>query len=164
MQVRGEAPWGNPAGKARKRERALARAGKSGEHSVSWEDCQLFIAKLNAASVAQKAKIVFRLPTDEEWNHAYTGGTEANIADEMASSAETGWVGTLGRRDDKDDVGSHPVGQKKPNAFGLYDMAGNISEWTEDAALGKWFEEASSISKPGYKHLKPCHTASVAQQ
>jgi formylglycine-generating enzyme required for sulfatase activity len=85
---------------------------------VSWDDCQEFIKKLNA-----KTNGSYRLPSEAEWEYACRAGTstvysfgnnltknEANVKD---SSAKL-------------------VGSYKPNAFGLYDMHGNVCEWCED--------------------------------
>ncbi len=110
--------------------------------SVSWHDCRKFIEKLNALPEAKASGLMFRLPTDAEWEHACRAGSTGDyskLADgtEITESTlgEVAWYG--GNSEKK----THPVGQKKPNAFGLYDMHGNVCEWCGDLA------EAGSYSE-----------------
>ncbi len=85
---------------------------------VSWYDCQEFIEKLNS-----KGNGVFRLPTEAEWEYACRAGTTDDYAGNLD---EMGWY-------DKNNVGkTQPVGKKKANPWGLYDMHGNVSEWCQD--------------------------------
>lgn len=100
---------------------------------VSWEDCQKFLEKLNARPEVKASGLTFRLPTEKEWEYACRAGSTGdycNLADgtEITRSTlgEVAWYrGNSGNK-------THPVGQKKPNAFGLYDMLGNVQEWCED--------------------------------
>ena len=91
-------------------------------NKVSWYDCQEFIRRLN-----QETGLNFRLPTEAEWEYAARGGKHRN-----------GYRYAGG--DDLDLVAwhdgyVHQVKKKRPNALGLYDMSGNVSEWCED-----WFD------------------------
>jgi serine/threonine-protein kinase len=86
---------------------------------VSWEDCQEFIQKLNA-----KTNGGFRLSTEAEWEYACRAGTTTaySYGDNLTKSDAN-----------IDGGGIKEVGSYKPNAFGLYDMHGNVREWCEDS-------------------------------
>ncbi len=120
--------------------------------NVSWDDCQAFLETLNAQPAAKASGLVFRLPEEAEWQYACRAGATGwycKLADGTEITEET--LGEVAWFDEKFDTGStHPVGQKKPNAFGLYDMNGNVFEWTntadgEDRVIrgGSWFGSVS---------------------
>lgn len=101
---------------------------------VSWEDCQVFITKLNQMTGKQ-----FRLPTEAEWEYAARGGNKSKGYKYSGSNDvnEVAWYWM--------NCGSitHPVGTKKANELGLYDMSGNVREWCNDF-MGNYTEEAQT--------------------
>jgi formylglycine-generating enzyme required for sulfatase activity len=86
--------------------------------TVSKNDAHDFLAQLNARNDGYK----YRLPTEAEWEYAARSGTTGT----PGSLDEIAWYA------DNSGDETHPVGQKKPNAWGLYDMFGNVREWVED--------------------------------
>ncbi len=88
---------------------------------VSWDDVQLFISTLNERSPG----ITYRLPTEAEWEYAARATTTTDYGGNNVLS-EMGWYG--GNSQSR----TWPVAQKVPNAWGLYDMHGNVWEWVQD--------------------------------
>ena len=99
---------------------------------VSWDDCRKFLDRLNAMPEVKASGRPFRLPTWEEWDFANRAGSLGRFSFEPnsfsahvsgASLCDVAWL--KGNSDGR----THPVGQKEPNAFGLYDMEGNVAEF-----------------------------------
>lgn len=94
--------------------------------NVSWPDTQSFLKRLNEAAGAP----VFRLPTSPEWEYGCRAGSRGHVAlqaREATLSKYAWWGKNSGGR-------SHPVATLKPNAWGLYDMLGNVAEWCQNEA------------------------------
>ncbi len=117
--------------------------------NVSWDDCQTFLTKLNALNEIRQSGLSFRLPTAEEWEYACRAGGEGpycRLKDETEITEET--LGLVAWFSDNSDGTTHPVGQKEPNAWGLYDIHGNVGEWTQTADGDKRIERGGSWKFP----------------
>jgi len=98
---------------------------------VRWDDVQAFIRKLNQMTGKR-----YRLPTEAEWEYAARGGKDGPGNDRYGNLDDIAWHGA------NSGGSTHPVGQKQPNAYGLYDMLGNVWEWVQD-----WFGPYTSSAK-----------------
>ena len=96
--------------------------------NVSWEDAVEFCRKLSELSAEKSAGYVYRLPTEAEWEYACRAGTKTrySFGDSDVELGENAWCS------ENSGATTHPVSLKKPNAWGLYDMHGNVFEWCQD--------------------------------
>ena len=105
--------------------------------SVSWDDVQEFIRKLNDKEGTDK----YRLPSEAEWEYSCRAGTttEYCFGDGESMLGEYAWYG------ENSGSKTHPVGQKKPNLWGLYDMHGNVWELVQDG----WYNDYDGAPSDG---------------
>ena len=114
--------------------------------SVSWENVQIFIEKLNA-----KTGQSYRLPSEAEWeyacrsggSHTYCGGDDVNMMS---------WYGSGSTPRGNSEGRTHPVGLMRPNPWGLHDMSGNVYEWTQDC----WHDNYSGAPSNGSSWVSDC--------
>ncbi len=119
-------------------------AGANPVEQISWDESQAFLRRLNAKRGMSDGE--FRLPTEAQWEYACRAGSTTRycFGNDPAELGDYGWW------DKNADGRPHPVGQKKPNAWGLYDMHGNVFEWCAD-----WYGEGYYGQSPSSDPMGP---------
>ncbi len=107
-------------------------------HSITWAEIQEFIQRLNALSSGRD----FRLPTEAEWEYACRAGTVGDFGG-TGVLEEMGWY--------QENAGGrlHPVARKAANAWGLYDMHGNVWEYVQDWHSPTYYSEMPKTDPAG---------------
>jgi formylglycine-generating enzyme required for sulfatase activity len=108
--------------------------------TVSWDDAQAFVARLNQKEGHSR----YRLPSEAEWEYAARAGSTSAyyFGDNESQLGDYAWY------EDNSGQEAHPVGQKRPNAWGLYDMIGNVWEWAQDR-YGSYYANSPSADPIG---------------
>jgi formylglycine-generating enzyme required for sulfatase activity len=109
--------------------------------SVSWNDAQAFIAKLNRMTGRR-----YRLPTEAEWEYAARSGGKN---EKWAGTSDPSQLSNYAWYSENSGQKTHAVGTKKPNGLGLFDMSGNVSEWVQDLYGEVWYEESPKDNPQG---------------
>lgn len=107
---------------------SLSKGDNLPVENVSWDDIQYFLTKLDHR---------FRLPTEAEWEYAGSAGSnkQYSFGNDPMKLRDYAWFNY------NSDGRVHPVGQKRPNQFGLYDMPGNVWEWCSDWYSSDYYRE-----------------------
>ena len=107
--------------------------------SVKWDDAMEFCRKLS-----QKEGLTYTLPTEAQWEYACRAGTKTRFSFGDSDSELENYAWYRGNTQ-----GTHPVGQKKPNAFSLYDMHGNLFEWCSDWYDSDYYKNSPVVDPTG---------------
>jgi sulfatase modifying factor 1 len=116
--------------------------------NVSWDDAQKFIRILN-----QRTGKTYRLPTEAEWEYAARSGGKR---EKWAGTSSESELGDYAWYSGNSNGRTHPVGRKKPNGIGLYDMSGNVWEWVQDIYSSAAYS-SHSRNNPLYSSVGPGH-------
>ncbi len=132
-QEQWQAVMGNPRGSI--------KGPKNPVESVSWDECQEFLQQLDKQPGGGK----FHLPTEAQWEYACRAGSSAKyfFGNKESELDDYAWY----RKNSH--ITSHPVGEKKPNAWGLYDMYGNVWEWCADRYSDEYYARSPADDPTG---------------
>ncbi|MEP6714237.1 MAG: formylglycine-generating enzyme family protein [Terriglobia bacterium] len=108
--------------------------------SVTWGDVMEFLSRLNAREEQGR---VWRLPTEAEWEYAALGGAGRRSQLSPDRLGDSAWFEANSQKQ------THPVGEKEPNAIGLYDMFGNVAEWVQDWYGRDFYAESPAVDPHG---------------
>jgi formylglycine-generating enzyme required for sulfatase activity len=136
-QVLGTTPW--------KGESFTIEGSDVAASYVSWDDAVKFCERLS-----QKEGRRYRLPSEAEWEYTCRAGTTTaySFGDDEQQLGAYAWFD--GNAWSKGEKYAHRVGQKRPNAFGLYDVHGNVWEWCADWYDAGYYAKAPASDPPGH--------------
>jgi len=116
------------------------KGAKNPVEQVSWNDAVEFCRRLSA-----RTGVEVRLPTEAEWEYACRAGSSAahHFGDSVSRLGDYAWYyGNSGHK-------THPVGGKRPNGWGLYDMHGNVEEWCTDWYGKDYYAQSPTLDPKG---------------
>ena len=115
--------------------------------SVSWNDVQDFIEAMNA-----RGEGTYSLPTEAQWEYGARAGTTSAFYNGGITQLSCGYdpnLNVIGWYCYNAESKTHPVAQKTPNAWGLYDMSGNVWEWCQDWYDSSYYSSSPSVDPTG---------------
>jgi formylglycine-generating enzyme required for sulfatase activity len=111
---------------------------------VTWDDAVEFCSRLS-----QQEDKAYRLPTEAQWEYACRAGTTTHFSFGDNDSALGDYAWYRNNTYDMDQRYPHPVGQKRPNPWGLHDMHGNVYEWCSDFYDEDYYSNSPSVDPAG---------------
>ena len=138
---------------------STSKGGNLPVENVSWDDCEEFCNRLNALTGRN-----FRLPTEAEWEYAARGGILSRGCEYSGSD----FIEIVAWHEGNSNYQTHLVASKQPNELGLYDMSGNVGEWTSDLWSENYGSSRGSGNNGSYRVVRggsygtgarPCRSA-----
>jgi formylglycine-generating enzyme required for sulfatase activity/serine/threonine protein kinase len=111
--------------------------------NVTWDDAVDFCIRLSSLEPEKRAGRLYRLPTEAEWEYACRAGSKSayGFGDERSLLGQFAWFGESGQ--------THPVGTRRDNSWGLFDMHGNVWEWCSDFYDANYYRTSPILDPPG---------------